>query len=50
LSIIIIISALFIKISDDAAMFFAISLFIIVSVTLLIKGLLVIQKKWNNGK
>jgi len=50
LSIIIIISALFIKISDDAAMYFAISLFIIVSVTLLIKGLLVIQKKWNNGK
>ncbi len=50
-SIIIIISALLIKISDDeAVMFFIISLFIIVSVTLLIKGLLDIQKKWNNGK
>jgi uncharacterized membrane protein len=43
-SIIVIISALLIKISEDAAMFF------IVSVTLLIKGLLDIQKKWNNGK
>lgn len=49
-SIIIIISALLIKISEDAAMFFIVSLFIIVSVTLLIKGLLDIQKKWNNGK
>ncbi len=49
-SIIVIISALLIKISEDAAMFFIVSLFIIVSVTLLIKGLLDIQKKWNNGK
>lgn len=49
-SIIIIISALLIKISEDAAMFFIVSLFIIVSITLLIKGLLDIQKKWNNGK
>ncbi len=49
-SIIIIISALLIKISDDAAMFFIVSLFIVVSITLLIKGLLDIQKKWNNGK
>lgn len=49
-SIIIIISALLIKISEEAAMFFIVSLFIIVSVTLLIKGLLDIQKKWNNGK
>jgi uncharacterized membrane protein len=49
-SIIIIISALLIKISEDAAMFFIVSLFIIVSITFLIKGLLDIQKKWNNGK
>jgi len=49
-SIIIIISSLLIKISEDAAMFFIVSLFIIASVTLLIKGLLDIQKKWNNGK
>lgn len=49
-SIIIIISALLIKISEEAAMFFIVSLFIIVSVTLLIKGLLDIQKKWNDGK
>lgn len=50
LSIIIIISALLIKISEGAAMFFIVSLFIIISVTLLIKGLLDIQKKWSNGK
>lgn len=44
-SIIIIISALFMKISNDATMFFIVSIFIIVSITLLIKGLLDIQKK-----
>lgn len=49
-SIIVIISALLIKISEGAAMFFIVSLFIIVSVTLLIKGLFDIQKKWNDGK
>jgi uncharacterized membrane protein len=49
-SIIVIISALLIKVSDGASMFFIVSLFIIVSVTLLIKGLLDIQKKWSNGK
>lgn len=49
-SIIVIISSLLIKISEDATMFFVVSIFIIVSVTLLIKGLLDIQKKWNNGK
>lgn len=49
-STIVIVSALLIKISEDAAMFFIVSLFIIVSVSLLIKGLIDIQKKWNNGK
>ncbi len=49
-SIIVIISALLIKISESEVMFFVVSLFIIVSVTLLIKRLLYIQKKWNNGK
>ena len=49
-SVIIIISALLVRISDGATMFFVVSLFIIVSVTFLIKGLLDIQKKWNNGK
>ncbi len=49
-SIILIISASLLKISDDAAMFFVVSIFIIGSVTLLIKGLLDIHKKWNNGE
>ncbi len=49
-SVIIIISALLIKGSDGASMLFIVSLFIIVSVTLLIKGLLNLQKKWNNEK
>ena len=47
-SIIIIISTLFIKISDDASTFFLISLFIIASVTLVIKNLINLQKKWTN--
>jgi len=47
-SLIVIFSALLIKVSDGATMFFIVSLFIIISVTALIKGLLVIQKKWNN--
>lgn len=47
-SIIIIISALLIKSSDDAGMFFFISLFVIVSVTLVIKNLINLQKKWIN--
>ena len=49
-SVIIIISTLLIKVSDGASMFFIVSLFIIISVTLLIKGLLDIQKKWNNER
>lgn len=49
-STIVIISALLIKVSDGAFMFFVVSLFIMISVTLLIKGLLDIQKKWSNEK
>ncbi|MEN8139198.1 MAG: DUF2157 domain-containing protein [Bacteroidota bacterium] len=48
-SVIVIISALLIKISEDEAMFFFVSLFIITSVTLVIKNLINLQKKWNNG-
>jgi uncharacterized membrane protein len=47
-SIIVIISAFLIKLSDDAGMFFIISLFIIASVTFVIKNLINLQKKWIN--
>ena len=47
-SIIVIISAFLIKLSDDAGMFFFISLFVIGSVTLVIKNLINLQKKWIN--
>jgi uncharacterized membrane protein len=47
-SIIVIISAFLIKLSDEAGMFFLISLFVIVSVTLVIKNLIYLQKKWIN--
>ena len=47
-SIIIIISAFLINLSDDAGMFFFISLFVIGSVTLVIKNLIDLQKKWIN--
>ncbi|HOY11915.1 MAG TPA: DUF2157 domain-containing protein [Saprospiraceae bacterium] len=49
LSIIIIIAALLIKVSYDAIMFFVITLFVIGSVTLVIKNLIDLQKKWKNG-
>ncbi len=49
LSIIYITSAFLIRISDDIGMFFFISLFIIGSVTLVIKTLLNLQKKWTNA-
>jgi len=45
-SIIIIISAVFINISDDAGMFLLTSVFIIASVSYLITRLIGIQKKW----
>ena len=47
-SIIVIISAFLIKLSDNAAMFFFISLFVIGSVTAVIKTLINLQKKWIN--
>lgn len=50
LSVIIIISALLLKISDGEMMFLLVCLFIIVSVTLTIKNLIDIQKKWANEK
>jgi uncharacterized membrane protein len=46
-SMIVIFSALLIKVSDGAVMFFTVSLFIVVSVTFLIKALIDFQKKWN---
>lgn len=49
-SLIIIASALLIKISDGEMMFLLVSLFIITSVTLTIKNLIDIQKKWTNEK
>ena len=48
LSVIVIISALLVKLSNDASMFFFISLFVIGSVTLVIKNLIDLQKKWIN--
>jgi uncharacterized membrane protein len=47
-SLIVIVSALLIKISDGEMMFLLVSLFIIASVTLVIKNLINIQKKWIN--
>lgn len=47
-SIIVIISFFLIKLSDDASMFFIISLFVIASVTFVIKNLISLQKKWIN--
>jgi len=49
-SLIIILSALFIKISDGEMMFLLVSLLIIIAVTLTIKNLIHIQKKWKNEK
>lgn len=47
-SLIIIISAFLINLSEDAGMFFFVSLFVIGSVTLVIKNLIDLQKKWIN--
>lgn len=49
-SLIIIISALLLKISSEDMMFLFVSLFIIAGVTLTIKNLIDIQKKWTNEK
>jgi len=50
LSLIIIFSALFVKISTGEIMFLFISSFVILSVTLVIKSLIDLQKKWNHEK
>ncbi|ARV05360.1 membrane-like protein [Polaribacter sp. SA4-10] len=47
-SVIITITAFFIKLSHDAGMFLFISLFVIASVTYVIKTLINLQKKWKN--
>lgn len=47
-SIIIIVSTFLIKISNEAGMFFFVSLFVVGSVTLVIKNLIDLQKKWIN--
>ena len=49
-SIIVIISALLINISHEGMMFFVVGLFIVASVTLVIKNLIELQKKWTNEK
>lgn len=46
-SLIVILSAFFLKLSDDASMFLFTSLFVIASVTFLIKKLIDTQKKWS---
>ncbi len=48
LSFIIIISALLFKMSEDIGMFLLVSIFIIISVTLVIMNLINLQKKWKN--
>lgn len=48
-SIIVIISSLLIRISDGAGMFFTVGLFIIGSITGLVKSLITLQKDWNNA-
>lgn len=47
-SVIITITTFFIKLSNDAGMFLFISLFIVASVTYVIKTLISLQKKWKN--
>lgn len=47
-SLIIIISALFIKVSDQKGMFLFVCIFIIAAVTLVIRQLIDLQKKWTN--
>lgn len=49
-SLIIIISAILIKISFDGGMLLLLTLFIIVSITLVIMNLINLQKKWKNEK
>jgi len=48
-SIIVIGCCVLIEISDGANMFFVIGLFVVISVTLLVKGLIDLQRRWGNG-
>lgn len=48
-SLIVIISTLLMKLSDEYFMFLFVTLFIVASVTLVIKNLMDLQKKWSNG-
>ncbi len=50
LSFIVVISSMLIDKIHGDSMFFVVSVFIILSITALIKGLLVIQKKWDNER
>ena len=47
-SLIVMVSALFIRISTDAIMFLFICLFVVASVTLVVRNLIVLHKKWTN--
>ena len=47
-SVIVIVSALFLKLSTELGMFLFISIFVVISVTLIIKMLIEMQKKWKN--
>lgn len=49
-SLIMIISALLFKISNEESMFLLVALFIIGSITLVVKNLLALQKRWSHGK
>ncbi len=48
LSVVVILSAVLVKISDTGGMFLVISLLVIISVTLIVKNLIHHQKEWNN--
>lgn len=47
-SVIIIVCCILIEMSDEANMFFVIGLFVIIAVTLLVKGLIDLQRRWSN--
>ena len=48
-SLIVIISAFLVNLTDEYFMFLFVTLFIVASVTLVIKNLMDLQKKWSNG-
>jgi len=47
-SLIIVVSALFLKISTELGMFLFVSIFVVISVTLIVKMLIEFQKKWKD--